>query len=90
MDGIDSRRASVREDAARYVTSEPQDTGWGQPSASHYVFVIEGKRLFGRPIAGVYLPDSGMAPFDEDLAAELEAWDAASDEALTKYESMLD
>ena len=90
MNGMDSRKSSIREEPPTYVTSEPQDNEWGQPAASQYVFVVEGTRLYGQPIAGVYLRSSESASSDADLAAEMEAWDAASDEALFNFESTLD
>ncbi|MGQ9625281.1 MAG: hypothetical protein ACUVV0_00035 [Anaerolineae bacterium] len=75
-----------------YVTSEPQDSEWGQPAASYYVFTIAGNRLLGQPIAGVYLPSplSDIPPVEPLLALEFEAWDAASDEALANFEATLD
>lgn len=91
MTGIDSRKPTVRHDVPVYVTSEPKDSEWGQPAASRYVFTIVGNnRLLGEPIAGVYLPSSDIFPVDSRLAAEFEAWDAASDEALMRFEATLD
>jgi len=92
MNTIDSRTLTVRHDTPVYVSSEPRDSEWGQPPASHYVFSTVGARLFGQPIAGVYLlsPSSGISSIDSHLATEFEAWDAASDEALASFEATLD
>lgn len=87
---IDSGQTSIAHDSPGFVTSEPQETEWGQPAASRYFFVIDGARLYGQPIAGVYLPSSEILCFDADLAAEFADWDAASDEALVNFEAMLD
>lgn len=88
----DSRTQTVKRDIPVYVTSEPRDSEWGQPSASHYVFVVVGNRLRGQPISDVYLPltPSDISPVGSGLAAEFEAWDAASDEALANFEASLD
>ena len=90
MSARDSRRVSIQDEAIVYVTSEPQENEWGQPAASRYVFAIEGTRLYGQLIAGVYVSQSYTYSIDSCLAAELEAWDAASDEALANFEAMLD
>jgi len=92
MIAIDSREASVRHDIPVYVTSESKESEWGQPAASLYVFTIVGDRLFGQPIAAVYLPSPPLdiLPIDSRLAAEFEAWDTASDEALANFEATLD
>ena len=92
MLAVDSRWPTVMQDTPVYVTSEPPENEWGQPSASQYVFERVGNRLFGSLIAGVYAANRlrlmpSAAPC---LAAELEAWDAASDEALTQFEAGLD
>lgn len=88
----DSRTSMVRDDAPMYVASEPQDSEWGQPAASYYEFTIVGTVLHGQPIAEVYVPSpsSDILPIDPHLAIELEAWDAASDEALLNFEALLD
>ncbi len=92
MHVIDSRKLTVQRDTPVYVTSEPKDSKWGQPPASHYVFTVVGTRLFGEPIAGVYLivSSSDIWTADSLLVAEFEAWERASDEALTSFEAMLD
>lgn len=91
MTAIDSREALVRHDVPVYVTSESKESDWGQPAASVYIFSVVGDRLFGQPIAGVYLPSPplGMSSVDSHLAAEFEAWEAASDEALANFETTL-
>jgi hypothetical protein len=92
MTANDSRTLTVENNTPVYITSEPQDSEWGQPAASYYVFTTVGTTLRGQPIAGVYLssPSSDVPFVDSRLAAELEAWDAASDEALTNFEATLD
>jgi len=92
MIAIDSREASVELDVPVYVTSESKESEWGQPAASLYLFTIVGDRLFGQPIAGVYLPfpPLDIFPIDSRLAEEFEAWEAARDEALTNFEATLD
>ncbi len=92
MKAIDSRKTTIEEARCIYVTSEPQDSEWGQPSASQYVFIIEGTRLLGEPIAGIYLPASPLEvpPADPYLIGEFEAWELASDEALINFEEALD
>jgi len=92
MKATDSRRMTIEEAKRIYVTSEPQDSEWGQPPASQYVFTIEGTRLLGEPIAGIYLPSSPpeVPPIDSCLMEEFEAWELASDEALTNFEEALD
>ncbi len=88
----DSRTLTIGEDAPRYGASEPRESEWGQPAASYYVFTIVGTTLRGQPIAGVCLPSpsSDVLPVDSCLAAEMEAWEAASDEALANFEAALD
>lgn len=90
MMAIDSRQTSIVHDTPAFVTSEPQETEWGQPAASRYFFVIDGARLYGQPIAGVYLASSDALSFEPHLAAEFADWDTASDEALLNFEAMLD
>lgn len=92
MNANDSRIITVRHEIPIYVTSEPQDSEWGQPAASYYEFTVVGNTLYGQPIGRVYLPSapSVISPIDPHLAAELEAWDALSDEALANFEAMLD
>lgn len=88
----DSRTATVEHDVPAYITSEPQDSEWGQPAASRYEFTVVDNTLYGQPIGMVYVPSpsSDILPVDPHLAAELEAWDAASDEALVNFEATLD
>lgn len=80
--------------ASPYITSEPPDTKWGQPSLSHYVFVIDGWSLQGRLIESVYLTVGNSRPevpdLPKELQLELEAWEAASDEDLLGFEAQLD
>jgi len=92
MIASDSRTVTLGHEVPIYVTSEPQDSEWGQPAASHYEFTIVDNTLYGQPIGMVYVPSpsSDILPVDPHLAAELEAWDVLSDEALTNFEAMLD
>jgi hypothetical protein len=88
---LNSRVSQLSVNARQYVTSESGTSEWGQPSASQYVFVIQGRRLLGKLLAGIYLssaPDE-IQPISLQLAAELAAWDALSDEALMNFESSL-
>jgi len=88
---FDSRAISIKYEEPVYVTSEPSDSdAWGQPPANHYVMVMGS---LGEPIAGVYVPALPLDAFpviDPQLALELEAWEAASDEALARFEAELD
>ena len=88
----DSRQATVMPGTPVYVTSEPQDSHWGQPSVSHYVFRMENNRLFGEPIGGVCLPRRPVETIavDSALTKEFSVWDALSDEALSRFEAGLD
>ena len=92
MSAPDSRQATVMPTPSRYVTSEPQGTDWGQPSVSHYILRVEGRRVIGEPIAGIYLTSQPIETLSGDarLAAEFEAWDTASDEALSNFEASLE
>ncbi len=92
MIAINSREMLVGHDVPVYVTSESKESEWGQPAASRYVFTVVGDRVFGQPIAGIYLPSPSpdILAIDSRLAAEFEAWDAASDEALANFETTLD
>jgi len=92
MSTTDSRQATIMPVTPIYVTSEPQGTEWGQPSVSHYILRVEGSRLLGEPIAGVYLTSQPVETWSVNarLTAEFEAWDAASDEALSNFEASLD
>ncbi len=90
---VNSREQTIASDVPPYVSSEPEDSEWGQPPASRYIFMIEGTRLRGEPIVGVYLRSprsSESPPVDPRLVAELDAWKAARDEALTNFEATLD
>ncbi|HEC33704.1 MAG TPA: hypothetical protein ENI37_03185 [Chloroflexi bacterium] len=92
MTVLDSRTQTIGVDTLVYATSEPESSEWGQPPASHYFFTIIGTTLHGQLISGVY-PSPGLAipsVVDPQLAAELEAWDAASDEVLAAFEAGLD
>lgn len=90
MTMMDSRQSSITLETPIYMTSEPQETEWGQPAASRYILVVDGVRLQGQPIAGTYVASPQFISFDDDMAAELEAWDAASDEAFWNFEAMFD
>lgn len=90
MTMMDSRQTSVTDEHPVYMTSEPQESEWGQPAAARYVLVVDGVRLQGQPIAGAYVPSAPFVGFDDDVAAELEGWDAASDEAFWNFEAMID
>jgi len=90
MNPVNSSASTLNPTVSVYVTSESPDSGWGQPPASHYTFTYQGTRLIGELIAGVYLPSSPQdTPIDSRLASEFAAWEAASDEALSDFESKL-
>ena len=92
MTATDSRQATVMPGTPVYVTSEPQDSDWGQPSVSHYVFRVKNNRLIGEPIGGIYLSRRPVETIavDSALADEFSAWDTLSDEALSRFETGLD
>jgi len=92
MTVTDSRVPSVRTAPSPYVTSSPRESTWGQPSASYYVFEVEGAILRGQPISGVYAPSgsSAIPPVDAELLAAFETWDALSSEALENFEASLE
>lgn len=87
----DSRATAPRE-ATGYVTSEPQDDYWGQPSAGCHILVVVGGSMYGNIVqcacGSTVSPD--ILEFDPELVAEFEAWESASDEALADFESALD
>ena len=87
----DSRTPTLQKEKSVYVTSEfPYDT-WLQPSASRYVFEVDGVRMRGHIIEGTYVPLSNPFPSaDELLNYELEAWEAASDEDMAKFDASLE
>ena len=90
MNHVNSSASTLNPTVSVYVTSESPDSGWGQPPASHYTFTYQGTRLIGELIAGVYLPSSPQdTPIDSRLASEFAAWETASDEALSNFESKL-
>ncbi len=81
---VNSRTSEFGEKIAGYLTSAPQDSQWGQPPASNYIFRSKGRFLEGYLITGSYICaqpiefiNSGTDPM---LMAEFEAWEAASDE----------
>lgn len=92
MNTVDSRVISVERRRSVYVTSEPQGSDWGQPAASQYRFEAIGGALRGAPVASLYWPPRRSEhEFDDSgLTLELEAWEAASDEALANFEASLE
>ncbi len=89
---FDSRTPTMVGEADAYVTSEPRNSYWGQPAASHYAFAVVGNRLFGQSIEGIYVPsrvDEEVPQTDGRLASEFASWEAASDEALSNFENSL-
>lgn len=89
---VNSRQSSVMPNGPEYITSEPRDSDWGQPSVSHYVLRIVEDRLVGELVGGVYVaaqPIEAMA-LDAVLNGEMSAWDSVSDEALHVFESGLE
>ena len=93
-DYLDSRKPITDDEQTgkSYVDSAPRSDAWGQPPASRYQFRVVGNILTGRALMGSYyaVPPSGeTSALDQDLAEEFEAWYAASDEALEKFEEGL-
>jgi hypothetical protein len=68
---MNSRANTVYPIEKIYVTSEPQDSQWGQPSASHYSLWLIGNRLVGDPIAGVYVPSTDTKSLDSRAAEDI-------------------
>jgi len=91
MIDVSSRQPTVRQDIPVFATSESRESHWGQPPVSQYVFELVGNRLFGQPIAGIYLR-SPMETLEHHscLREEFGAWDALSDEALALFEAALE
>jgi hypothetical protein len=95
---IDSRTETVIEAACPYMTSAPVDLDyhWGQPPASHYVFIVVGDTLRGQPISDIkeiYVSSHHMEyppVIESQLDREFQAWDMLSDEALVSFEQELD
>jgi hypothetical protein len=95
---VDSRTETVIEAGSPYVTSAPVDLDyhWGQPPASHYVFIVVGDTLRGQPISndrGVYVSSyhgECLPVIESQLDEEFQAWDILSDEALVNFERDLD
>lgn len=90
---LDSRTTSIRvRRRLMYVASEPPGSEWGQPAASYFHFIRDGSILRGQPIAAVYLPWTPLEspPMSPKLAAEFEAWDTLSDEALANFEALFE
>jgi hypothetical protein len=89
MNTVNSATSTVEQRRVVYVTSEPQDSKWGQPAAVHYRFIADGNRLFGE--SSYVKQSSPEVPFKRSLLKEeLEAWDELSDEALLNFEASLD
>ena len=95
---LDSRTETFMAAASPYVTSAPMDPDyhWGQPPASHYVFIVVGDTLRGQPISDikevcVASHRMGYPPVVESqLDEEFQAWDMLSDEALMNFEQERD
>lgn len=90
---LDSRQYSAMPGIPVYQTSEPIESGWGQPSISHYVFNMEGDLLVGDLVGGIYLqakPIEEWIATESILSGELAAWDIISDEALHNLEAGLE
>jgi hypothetical protein len=62
--------SQVKDGECAYATSEPES--WGQPSASCYVFMNVGERLYGQLISGIYVsshpgfPTSAFLGYEEE------------------------
>jgi len=64
----------VKVDGCVYAVSEPES--WGQPSASCYVFMTVGERLYGQLVSGGYVSSRTGTPVDDSLTYEEEPEDA--------------
>jgi len=53
-----SQELALEEDAPVFSSSGPRESDWGQPDASQYAFEVDGDRLYGILVSGVYLPRS--------------------------------
>lgn len=84
-----SRQTTIYSETPAYLSSESGQSDWAQPAASHYVFSIVDNRLVGIPFSASELSAPQQFPATP-LEAELQAWDAASDEAWLNFESKLD
>ena len=85
---FDSGAAPTKLEGLVYISSEHDVSGCVQSNP-----YVPGLRLLREPIDGVYVPtvSLGASPVaDPQLALEFECWEAASDEALARFEAELD
>ena len=90
---VDSRSEKITTEDSVYVTSEPAELNWGQPSASRYYFYQVGNRLKGTLIPGTYaaVEQSWSSHVKNwELGLEFAIWDLLSDEALFNFEAELE
>ncbi len=87
---VDSKDDITEKDFYPYVSSESGESSWGQPPASHYVFVVRGGHLVGRQVGAYVSSWAGFSPIDEGLLQEFASWEALSDEDLHQFEAQLD
>lgn len=89
---LDSRTIVAGSEERLYGGSESPSRDWGQPPASYYYLDVIGGTLYGQPTFEAffaYMADDLVVVLDSELKAEFEAWEAASDEALTLFEEGL-
>ncbi len=93
MNSAISSATRIDDTRSTYVSSAPQSDTWVQLPASHYAFAQKDGVLYGQLIAGVYhqspIPSESPYRLSPELAAEFEALERASDEALSDFESGL-
>ena len=91
---LDSRSETHGLASSSYASSESDDTRyWGQPPASHYVFVIRGNIITGVPLTSVYAQIRDIAApggLDHSFQAEINTWERASDIDLASFERSLE
>lgn len=80
--------------AEPYVQSEQSEAeGWGQLPAAYHFIRVSGTTFNGWVVEGAYLISSyrfPIVPDDQALHAELEAWQALSDESLTMIDDLIE
>jgi len=90
---LNSRVYRFEEEGASYITSTPLHMNpWGQPPLSYYEIVVVDNLIHGRLIEiGQTTADfDDLEEKDEELKAEFDIWEAASNEDWLNFESGLD
>jgi hypothetical protein len=77
MQQIDGATEEIKTCEMAYRFCEPES--WGQPSIDHYVFVVQGTRMYGQLIGGTYVSSGstnvyvGSSQWSGDLLTSSEA-----------------